>query len=151
MAARQQHQATVTLRLKHRFAASPARVFRAWTTPAEMKQWKAPGEMTTPVAEVDLRPGGAYRIHMQGPDGTLHRLVGVYQVVDPPNKLVYTWRWEDDPGGTETLVTVEFHDRGGETDLVLVHERFPTEDDSKRHEHGWIGCFDKLARVVASR
>jgi uncharacterized protein YndB with AHSA1/START domain len=151
MATRQQPQATVTLRLERHFAASPARVFRAWTAPAEMKQWKAPGEMSTPVAEVDLRPGGAYRIDMQGPDGTLHRLVGVYQVVDPPNKLVYTWRWEDDPGGSETLVTVEFLDNGGATDLVLVHERFPTEDDLKRHEHGWTGCFDKLARVVASR
>jgi len=27
--------------------------------------------MTTPLAEVDLRIGGRYRIHMQGADGTL--------------------------------------------------------------------------------
>ena len=48
----------VTLRLRRTFAAPRERVFRAWTVPEEMKQWKAPGDMTTPVAEVDLRPGG---------------------------------------------------------------------------------------------
>lgn len=151
MATRERQQSTVTLRLQRRFAAPRERVFRAWTTPEEMKHWKAPGEMTTPVAEVDLRPGGKYRIHMQGPDGALRRLVGVYRVVDPPKKLVYTWRWEDDQDFPETLVTVEFRERGGETDVVLVHELFPNDEAMKQHEHGWTGCFDKLARLVTSQ
>ncbi len=112
MATREQQHATTTLRLRRAFPAPPERVFRAWTTPAEMKQWTAPGAMT-PVAEVDLRPGGRYRIHMRAPDGAEHHLVGGYRVVDPPKKLVYTWRWENSPEAPETLVTVEFIDRGG--------------------------------------
>ncbi len=145
-------QSTVTLRLRRTFQAPRDRVFRAWTTPEEMKQWKAPGELTTPVAEVDLRPGGKYRIHMQAPDGTLHRLVGEYRVVDPPKKLVYTWQWEDDPDKpSETLVTVEFLERGGATEVVLTHDLFPNEQTRNRHEMGWSGCFDKLARVVQMR
>jgi len=114
-----------------------------------MKLWKAPGDMTTPLAEVDLRPGGKYRIHMRAPDGTEHHLVGVYRLVEPPKKLVYTWRWESEPDAPETLVTVEFLDRGGATDLVLTHELFPNEESKGKHEHGWAGCLDKLARVVA--
>jgi uncharacterized protein YndB with AHSA1/START domain len=64
----------VTLRLRRTFAAPRQRVFQAWTTPQEMKRWTGPGEYTTPLAEVDLRPGGRYRIHMRTPDGTLRRL-----------------------------------------------------------------------------
>ena len=148
MATRQQQRSTVTLRLRRTFAARPERVFRAWTTPAEMKQWKAPGNMTTPVAEVDLRPGGKYRIHMRAPDGAEHHLIGVYRVVEPPRKLVYTWRWEHEPDAPETLVTVEFLDRGGATDLVLTHELFPNEESRNKHESGWTGCFEKLAGLV---
>ena len=151
MATRERQHATVTLRLRRSFAAPPERVFRAWTTPAEMKQWKAPGDMTTPLAEVDLRPGGKYRIHMRAPDGAEHHLVGVYRVVEPPRKLVYTWRWENEPDAPETLVTVEFLARGETTDLVLTHELFPTDEARSKHEAGWTGCFVKLARVVEQR
>lgn len=149
---RQSTATPVTLRLRRTFAAPRERVFRAWTVPEEMKKWKGPGAMSTPVAEVDLRPGGRYRIHMQPPDGTVtHRLVGLYRVVDPPKKLVYTWRWENEPELAETLVTVEFLDRGGNTELVLTHELFPNDDARKRHEAGWTACFDKLASVVETR
>ena len=79
----------------------------------------------------------------------LAHLIGVYRVVEPPKKLVYTWRWESEPDAPETLVTVEFLDRGGATDLVLTHELFPNEAAKGKHEHGWTGCLDKLARVVA--
>ncbi len=146
--ATRERQSTVTLRLRRTFAASRERVFRAWTTPHELKRWDAPGDYTTPLAEVDLRPGGQYRIHMQAPDGTVHRLVGLYRVVEPPQKLVYTWRWEGDPDAPETLVTVEFLDRGAATEVVLTHELFPSAEARQRHETGWMGCLEKLARLV---
>src|SRR3989441_9138601 len=95
------------------------KVFQAWTRPEELKRWSAPGDLTTPVAEVDLRVGGRYRIDMRAPDGTLHRVTGTYRQVDPPNRLVYTWQWETTPGATETLVTVELHDPAGRTEVVL--------------------------------
>lgn len=149
--ATRERRSTVTLRLRRTFDASPARVFRAWTTPEEMKQWKGPGELTTPVAEVDLRVRGKYRIHMRAPDGTLHRLVGEYRLVQPPEKLVYTWRWEDQPDFPETLVTVEFLDRGASTELVLTHEFFPTDEARQSHETGWTEALEKLAQVVTQR
>jgi len=79
-----QQQRTTALTLRRTFQASRERVFRAWTTPEEIKQWKCPGDRTTPLVEVDLRVGGAYRVHMRKPDGTETRLVGVYREVDPP-------------------------------------------------------------------
>jgi len=45
------------------------KLFRCWTTPELMKQWFAPKPYTTPVVEVDLRPGGASHVIMQSPQG----------------------------------------------------------------------------------
>ena len=64
---------------------------------------------------------------MQEPDeGAVHKVNGIYRVVDPPNKLVYTWQWEGDPA--ETQVTLEFLSRGTGTELVLTHEGFADGD-----------------------
>jgi uncharacterized protein YndB with AHSA1/START domain len=143
-----QQQRTAALSLRRTFQASRERVFRAWTTPEEIKRWKGPGERTTPVAEVDLRVGGAYRVHMRSPDGSEMRLVGVYREVDPPKKLVYTWGWETNPEMGETLVTVEFLERGRATEVVLKHELFPADDVRDQHEQGWHGSLDKLDKIL---
>ena len=125
----------------------PARrdvVFAAWTTPEALKQWSAPGDRTSPVVEVDLRVGGRYRIDIAAPAGLTHRVVGEYLEVDPPNRLVYTWQWETNPALGSTLVTVDFLDRGAETEVVLVHARHPNAEAAANHERGWAGCLAKL-------
>ena len=143
-----QQQRTAALSLRRTFQASRERVFRAWTTPEEIMRWKGPGDRTTPVVEVDLRVGGAYRVHIRTPDGVEMRLVGVYRVVDPPKKLVYTWSWETNPEMGETLVTVEFLERGRATEVVLKHELFPTAEAREKHEEGWCGSLDKLETIL---
>jgi uncharacterized protein YndB with AHSA1/START domain len=97
--------------------------------------------------ELDLRVGGKYRIHMRAPDGAEHHAVGVYREIDPPNKLVFTWSWE---GGdmNDTLVTVEFLDRGATTELVLTHELFPNDEARKQHAAGWNAALDKLVQTL---
>src|SRR5438445_13670197 len=117
--------APVTVRLQRTFQAPREKVFQAWTRPEDLKRWSAPGDLTTPVAEVDLRVGGRYRIDMRAPDGTLHRVTGTYREVDPPNRLVYTWQWETTPGATETLVTVAFHDRAGPAGAQVSRDGHP--------------------------
>jgi len=144
------HQSPVTLQLRRAVRATPARVFQAWTTPAEMKRWKGPGDLAVPVVEVDLRVGGRYRVNMRAPDGSEHRVTGTYRVVDPPRKLVYTWLWETNPDMGETVVTVEFRDLGGSTEVVLTHEWFPTEQDRTNHELGWTGAFEKLQSLLVA-
>ena len=146
MATQQQH--TAALSLRRTFQASRERVFRAWTTPEEIKRWKGPGDRTASVVEVDLRVGGAYRVHMRSPDGGEMRLVGVYREVDPPKKLVYTWSWEANPEMGETLVTVEFLERGRATEVVLRHEFFPADEVRDQHAQGWHGSLDKLEKIL---
>jgi len=132
------------LEVRRTIRAAQKRVFDAWTKPEELKRWHAPGPMTVSLAEIDLRPGGKYRIHMRAPDGAEHKVSGVYKEVDPPNRVVYTWGWDGDHPVKNSTVTVEFLDRGDTTEVVLTHEGFPAGDEQANHEKGWIAILDKL-------
>src|SRR5579864_4389397 len=65
-------------------------VFAAWTDPKQMAQWWGPTGFTTPVCELDVRPGGAIRIDMRAPDGTIYPMTGVYKEIVPPERIVFT-------------------------------------------------------------
>ena len=139
-----------TLRLTRVFAAPREKVFRAWTSPEALTQWWGPPGHGTASAEVDLRAGGRYRLGMRKlPDGAIFYLSGAYREVKAPERLVYTWRWEAEPEYGETVVTVEFRDRGTSTEVVLTHELFPTETLREQHGQGWSGCLDRLAELLA--
>jgi uncharacterized protein YndB with AHSA1/START domain len=140
---------TETLELRQTFAATREKVFRAWTDPQALKAWWGPPGYETSAASVDLRAGGSYRLAMRKlPDGAVFHLSGEFIEVREPQRLVYTWRWEAQPELGDTLVTVEFNERGGETELVLVHERFPSLAVRNEHETGWNGCFERLAAYL---
>jgi uncharacterized protein YndB with AHSA1/START domain len=137
-----------TLQIKRTFKAPRDKVFKAWTDPSVLKQWFAPtDEFTVPIAEVDLRVGGKYRIAMQAPDGVRHIAIGAYREIDPPRKLVFTWSWEQRPM-PDTLITIEFNERAGATEMIFTHELFPSIEERDLHNQGWIGCLDRLAKVL---
>ena len=143
----------LALRITRTFAAPRERVFRAWTDPQAIKKWfiePSDGSWTRE-PEIDARPGGAYCFTGES-NGKPWDIHGTYREVDPPAKLVFTWEWEDHPApgdSGDTLVTVEFLDRGERTEVVLTHERFPSEASRKDHETGWDGCFDSIERVLS--
>ena len=96
------------IRVSRVLPAPRERVFHAWTDAESLKRWWGPGLFTTPEAFVDLRPGGRYSLVMQPADGERLRLAGTYLEIEPPARLVYTWRWEAGvPDTEESLVTAE--------------------------------------------
>jgi uncharacterized protein YndB with AHSA1/START domain len=139
-----------TLEVRRTFNSPRQRVFDAWTKAEEMKKWAAAGDMQVSVAETDLRVGGKYRLHMRNPNGSEHRAHGVYKVVEPPKRLVYTWTWETMPDVVDTIVTVEFHERGTSTEVVLRHDGLATPQMRKSHGDGWISCMERLQTLVAA-
>lgn len=139
-----------TLRITRTFPAPRDQVFRAWTEPAQLERWfaRATDQHTTRVHALDLRAGGSYRIEMKNPEGRIYLLVGTYREVTPPERLVYTWKLETDPQFGETLVTVEFAERGGSTEVRLTHERFLSKEALEAHSQRWNACLDTLAKVL---
>ena len=138
------------LRLSRSFAAPRDRVFRAFTAPTQLVKWWGPKGFTTPGCTLDVRAGGAWQTVMRSPEGKDHIVSGVYREIIPPERLVFTWAWQEDGGrGHETLVTIELFETPGGTRLELTHEGFESEDSLGRHRHGWAGCFDCLEEALA--
>jgi uncharacterized protein YndB with AHSA1/START domain len=141
-----------SVRVTQTIRASQERLFRAWTTPEELAMWWRMDEPGWAFAEatIDLRVGGAYRLGMTAPDGTVHVAIGVYRVVDRPSRLAFTWDWEDaNYRMGETLVTVELRAASaGMTDVIVTHERFLDAKRAEGHKRGWAQMLTLLARAT---
>ncbi len=137
-----------SLRLASTIKAPRNKVYAAWTTPGILSKWFAPGPRSPFPEVLDVRPGGKYKIVMRGEDDS-PVAVGEYQDVVPNEKLVFTWGWDGDPS-QPTLVTVTFADVGGGTEVVLVHERFPSAETCEHHRQGWQAIMDKLPGLFAA-
>lgn len=137
-----------SLHLERTFDATPEEVFDAWTNPEVLRRWWAAAPTwRTPVAEVDLRVGGNYRLSMEDPEtGAVHTVVGEYREVHRPERLAYSWSWEQGDGsvGHVSTVTVDFIAEGAGTTVVLEHIGLATPESCEQHRHGWIGCLENL-------
>jgi uncharacterized protein YndB with AHSA1/START domain len=136
------------LQIKRNFNAPREKIYKAWTDPKELSQWFVPSsEHQTIIEKLDVKEGGKYRIIMKDPNAT-HPLVGEFLHVQPEEKLVYTWLWEDALTPDVSRVTVEFYDHGDSTEIILTHEKLPNEEERQKHSHGWNACLDRLAELV---
>ena len=138
------------LEVRRTFNATGPRVFAAWTSAEALKRWHAPENAEVLEAAVDFRVGGEWRVVMRGNDGNLHHVAGIYREIDEPRRIVLTWRWLSSRDSQESIVTIEFFERGAATEVVLTHEGLLSEQDRAGHNHGWVGCFDKLTAVFGS-
>jgi uncharacterized protein YndB with AHSA1/START domain len=128
-------------------------VFKAWTESEHIARWFGPRGFTSKVLKNDLRPGGAYRIYMQGPAGDDHWTQGVYREVVPPERLVMAGSWADahgNPTRPETALTLLFEDLGGKTKLTLHNAVFDSVSARDQHNSGWNSALDCLAEYLAA-
>jgi len=132
------------------------KVFRAWTNPKLMTQWFAPLPWTTPVAEVDLRPGGSSLVVMRDPDGNEFPSRGVYLEIVENERLVftdaYTRAWEPSEKPFMTVI-LTFEDEGGKTRYTARALHW-TIADRDRHvqmgfHEGWAMCTEQLEALAA--
>jgi uncharacterized protein YndB with AHSA1/START domain len=135
--------AALTLVVRRVIAASPERLFEAWTTPAQFRAWWGPRGVRCIHAEIDPRVGGSYRIGNRLPGGEVLWIVGEFLEVAPGQRLVFTWRREPESAPTEH-VTVRFEPRGAATEVIVVHERIASDGVRDEHEQGWLGCLAGL-------
>ena len=136
--------------ITHVFDAPRLLVFKAWTDARELAQWWGPKGFTNPVCELDVRVGGAIRIHMRSPDGSVYPMKGEFREIVPPERLVFTNIAVDaaDQPIIEGLTTVTFIERDGKTTMTL-HTRGRAVVDYavgylRGMEMGWAGSIDKL-------
>ena len=137
--------------------AAPERVFRAWTRPELLTQWFAPRPYTTPVAELDVRPGGRSLIVMKSPEGVEMPNRGVFLEVVENERLVftnaYTEAWEPSDKPFMTVILTFEPEAEGRT-RYIARVRHWSVEDREAHEQmgfheGWGVCAEQLEQVAA--
>ncbi len=148
-----ERQSGIAFRLKRRFEAPRSKVFEAWTKPEVLKQWWCPEGWKPGSIDLDLRVGGAFEIKMYRASGGVPVVVrGVFEEVRVPERLSYTWQWENAfEEMPETRVTVEFVEIAGATELILMHEYLPEISVCLQHRAGWIAALDRMYAATRSR
>jgi len=151
----QQAGAPATLTITRILNAPRDVVFKAWTDPAQLAQWWSPHGFTRSVSELDVRPGGAMRTEMRGPDGAAYPDRGVFHEVVPPERLVFTSVAIADEAGRPLLEvrnTVTFAELDGRTKLtlqaVVVTAAPAVAGALAGMAEGWSQSLDKLAEYL---
>ena len=138
--------------------ASPLTLYRCWTEPELLRRWFAPEPWTVPVAELDVRVGGASLVTMRSSEGVDYPSRGVYLDAVPGERLVFTDAfvdaWTPSPKPFMTVVlTFAPHESGWTRYAIRV--RHWSVQDREAHERmgfhqGWGRCADQLAGLAAS-
>ena len=131
------------LEVEKRIHAAPEIVFSFFTDPEKYRRWMGLS------AELDPRPGGTYRVDVNGRNVALGR----YVELDPPRRIVLTFGWEGDPdlpAGAST-VEIELVADGDDTIVRLRQSGLPTEGWKEQQARGWDHYLGRLIAAGAGR
>jgi uncharacterized protein YndB with AHSA1/START domain len=125
-------------------------VFEAWIDPVHVGEWWGPEGFTTTIHEMDPRPGGTWRFIMHGPDGVDYPNRIDYLEITKPERLVYTHSSDEEPPQIQFEATLNFAERGGQTELSLrMLFRTAAERDLVVEQYGAIeGGIQHLQRLA---
>lgn len=136
------------LTMSRELRATPERLFEVWTGPDHIKRWFGGAETAVDLVEVDLEIGGRYLIRMPGEGGPTE-VRGQFLEIDPPHRLVYTWRMRGPQLETdETTVTVMFRSEGDKTTVELRHGPFSDPGLRQLHSEGWTACIHEMGQML---
>lgn len=129
-------------------------VFKAWTDTRHMAQWWGPKGFTNPVCELDVRAGGAIRIHMRAPNGVVYPMSGVFEEITEPERLIFVSSALDENGNSmfDVLNTVTFAEQRGKTTLTLQARVIKATAQAPQYlkgmEAGWSQSLDRLGDLL---
>ena len=141
-----------SLEIKRVIKAPRDRVYGAWTDPGQLRQWFGPENVQTHNLVADARVGGKFQWDLTNSEGEEMTVAGEYRELQPGRRVVFTWKWQDDEDWErhESIVTVEFSDCDGGTEVRLTHERLPSKESCDRHSEGWASLLKKLEKFVGN-
>jgi uncharacterized protein YndB with AHSA1/START domain len=130
-----------TITVTRRVPAPPEAVFAAWVEPERLAGWWWP-QLAATTYDLDVREGGHYRIHSPAIGVTA---TGVYTEVQPPRRLAFTWRWQEDgePDAVEDQIVVVFEPVDGGTEVTVAHTSTEHVPEGGA-EQGWNDVLDRL-------
>jgi uncharacterized protein YndB with AHSA1/START domain len=136
------------LEMRQVFPAERNKVFKAWSDPDIVSQWFHPPGSTLRRAEIDFHVGGSFRFHLTNPEQGDFMIFGIYQEIEVPDKLVFTWN-NRLIHEYETVVTLVFVEAGvNQTELFLTQDGFVSELIVGEYRQGWLLLLSMLETSI---
>jgi uncharacterized protein YndB with AHSA1/START domain len=141
---------TTVLEIKRTLRAPVEKVFKAWTEPDQITKWfGCEGTINKQITQ-DFRVGGDYKYDLTAPDGKILSAYGTFKEIVPNRKLVYSWNNTSiEHPASDTLVSIEFIDKGDATEIILNHSKFTKPSSVEGHTLGWTTALDKFEVLFA--
>ncbi len=138
---------TAPLEICRTIPASRERVFAAWLDPDRLRRFMCPAPgVTISSVRVDPQVGGQFEIVMDvGGRELPHR--GIYEVIEPPARLVFTWESVNAPKGSRVellLADVGTGEDAPQTEITLIHTGLLEPEARQDHERGWTRILENL-------
>jgi uncharacterized protein YndB with AHSA1/START domain len=135
------------VKVRREIAAPASELFDAWLDAGKLAAWMRPFDTIRSDVKLDPRVGGEFEVVMHTPKGAVPH-TGSYQEITRPRRIVFTWN-SPFAGDHGSLVTVDFNSKGRGTEIVITHERLPSEEMVKAHSGGWSGILDRIGESYA--
>lgn len=134
------------------FEAPRERIWQACTDAELIPLWWGPRYLTTTVDKLELKVGGIWRFVQRDAEGHVHAFNGVFKIIEPPERLAYTFEYEPMAGHitTDTLIFEALP--GGKTRLV-ARTTFDNLEDlegmlQSGMEGGAVESWDRLEELL---
>ena len=128
--------ATITARLE----APPEQVYAALTEAEALQAWYWPAAVSPKVFS-DPVAGGRFGIDAAGMG-----FAGEYLELEPPARIVQSWRWQGDD--RDSRVTITLAPAGDGTDLTVEHDQLDAET-AEMYRAGWASCLERLPAYLS--
>lgn len=137
----------LSLTVDHRIDARPETVFRLLTEPDLYARWFGPDGASVTVEEMAVTLGGRLELKIAFPGTDFEvGIEGFYEVIEPPLRLVHTWRLMDEE--LVTTVSFEIEPLGEGARLIVHHRGFVDPVDLEQNQGGWIDHLAKLSQIA---
>jgi len=128
------------------------KLFELFSRADLLSQWFTPNtNIRLEILAFRFESGGRYRFRYWMPDGRTPTVGGHYHEIIEPERISVSWVWEapDPLADIPMEVTFEFFEAGSTTEIVVTHEKLPSNSACSIYEDGWERALDGLQRFVA--
>jgi uncharacterized protein YndB with AHSA1/START domain len=135
------------------FSVPVEKLYQAWITPEDLKQWWKPSENQLTEVELNNQEGGRIKYVFETKDGQpAITITGEYKEVKPNERLVYTWNWDlasENTKKSDHQLTIEFSSAGEGSKLSVTQENFQDGEAIEPHEQGWQKALEDLSNYLS--
>lgn len=145
---------SIPLVVRRVIPAPRTRIFEAFSRSDLLSQWFTPSaDISLAVLEFDFVTDGRFRLRYNMPDGRRPVVGGSFEHIERPARITLSWIWEapDPLADIPMRVLFQFAEKDGATEVVITHERIPSDAACTIHADGWEASLDSLEHFLGCR